>query len=65
MKNILLAFYLFSIHTASFGQTPDTLGSGYLDYEKPRDFTIVDITVIGCKISANHLSGQYFRTCHW
>jgi outer membrane protein insertion porin family len=49
MKNTLIAFFLFSITLHLSAQSPDTLVSGYFDYEKPRDFTIVDITISGVK----------------
>ena len=49
MKNTLIAFFLFSITLHLSAQSPDTLVSGYFDYEKPRDFTVVDITVSGVK----------------
>jgi outer membrane protein insertion porin family len=49
MKNTIIAFFLFSITLHLSAQSPDTLVSGYFDYEKPRDFTIVDISVSGVK----------------
>jgi outer membrane protein insertion porin family len=49
MKHIFLALLLFSLTVQLNGQTPDTLASGYFDYERPREYTIVDITVSGVK----------------
>ncbi len=49
MKNTLIAIFLLILTTHSIGQVPDSLVSGYLDYERPRDYTIADITVTGVK----------------
>jgi outer membrane protein insertion porin family len=49
MKHTLLALPLLLLMLPLTGQTPDTLISGYLDYERPKDYTIVDITVSGVK----------------
>ncbi len=49
MKHTFLALFLFSLTLQLNGQTPDTLASTYFDYERPREYTIVDITVSGVK----------------
>ena len=49
MKNTLLVLTLFLLITPAIGQTADSLVSGYMDYERPRDLTIVDITITGVK----------------
>ena len=56
MKNTLIAFFLLILTTHAIGQVPDSLVSGYLDYERPRDYTIADITVTGVK---------YLQTVIW
>jgi len=49
MKNTLLVLTLFLLTAPAIGQQSDSLVPGYLDYERPRDLTIVDITITGVK----------------
>jgi outer membrane protein insertion porin family len=49
MKHTLIVFFLFSLTLQLSAQSRDSIVVGYFDYEKPRDFTIVDITVSGVK----------------
>ena len=56
MKNSLLLFLLLLLTTLVTGQNPDSAISGYFDYEKPRDYTIADITITGVKyLQTNYL----------
>jgi outer membrane protein insertion porin family len=56
MKNTLFALVLFSITLPLAGQKADTTVSGYFDYERPRDYTIVDIKITGVKfLQTNYL----------
>jgi outer membrane protein insertion porin family len=49
MKNTLVALSLFLFTALAAGQNPDTLAAVYLDYERPRDYTIADISITGVK----------------
>jgi outer membrane protein insertion porin family len=56
MKNILISLVLFAITISIHAQTPDSSAVTFFDYEKPRDFTIMDITVTGVKfLQTNYL----------
>ncbi len=56
MKNSLFALVLFLLTPLAIGQTPDSLISGYFDYERPREYTIADISVTGVKfLQTNYL----------
>jgi outer membrane protein insertion porin family len=49
MKNTLLAIVLFLLTAPIIGQTPTVQVSEHMDYEKPRDYIITDITITGVK----------------
>lgn len=49
MKNTLVTLSLFLFTALAAGQNPDTPEAVYLDYERPRDYTIADITITGVK----------------
>jgi len=49
MKHTPVVLFLFFLTLKLSGQTPDTLVSGYLDYERPREYTIAEVTVSGVK----------------
>jgi len=49
MKNTFFVLVLFLLTAPAIGQTSDSLRLGYLDYERPRDYTIADITISGVK----------------
>ena len=49
MKNTLLAILLFLLTALAIGQTPTVQVVEHLDYEKPRDYTIMDIAITGVK----------------
>ena len=56
MKNSFFLLVLLLITSTAIGQTPDSLISGYLDYERPRDYTIADVTITGVKfLQTNYL----------
>lgn len=56
MKNSLFALVLFLLTPLAIGQTPDSLISGYFDYERPREYTIADISITGVKfLQTNYL----------
>jgi outer membrane protein insertion porin family len=56
MKNTLLAIVLLLLTARLTGQTPSQQVSGHMDYERPRDFTIVEINVTGVKyLQTNYL----------
>jgi outer membrane protein insertion porin family len=49
MKHTLIALVLFLLTLQVTGQTSDTLITGYFDYERPKEYTIADISVSGVK----------------
>jgi outer membrane protein insertion porin family len=57
MKNILLPVLLLILTTPLIGQPSDNVNvTDYMDYERPREFTIVDIEVTGVKfLQTNYL----------
>jgi outer membrane protein insertion porin family len=63
MKNILLVAFFYMLITPTFGQIPDSVITGYMDYEKPMDYTIADISVTGVKFLQTtylaNISGLY------
>jgi outer membrane protein insertion porin family len=57
MKNTLLALLLLILTASAIGQTPNSPVPVYMDYEKPRDYTIVDIAITGVKfLQPNYLA---------
>jgi outer membrane protein insertion porin family len=56
MKNTLSALFILLLSVTVKGQTPDSLISGYFDYERPQEFVIAEITVTGVKfLQTNYL----------
>jgi outer membrane protein insertion porin family len=56
MKRTLIALVLFLLTLQLTGQKSDTLATGYFDYERPREYTIVDVGVSGVKfLQSNYL----------
>jgi outer membrane protein insertion porin family len=56
MKNFFFGLLLVFLTSSAIGQTSDSLAVSYFDYERPREFTIVDITVTGVKfLQSNYL----------
>jgi outer membrane protein insertion porin family len=49
MKNSFFALLLFLLSSPIIGQAPNSPVSEYLDYERARDFTIMDIKITGVK----------------
>jgi outer membrane protein insertion porin family len=56
MKNFVFVLLLVILTSRAIGQSSDSLSVSYFDYERPREFTIIDINVTGVKfLQTNYL----------